>query len=159
MTDSILVSVRAEELLARLTAAPDKLRTNLERVIQRLSIEGQAIVKQKLSGPVLHNRTGTLRRSINRLVTSDESGVTATIGTNVKYAAVHEYGFDGIVTVSAYVRKAAVASKKGKVGGVAVAAHERHMKMPERSFLRSTVKEMEPKIRADIKAAALEALR
>ena len=157
MSDSILISVRAEELLARLTAAPDKLRANLERVIQRLSIEGQTIVKQKLGGPVLHNRTGTLRRSINRVVTSNESGVVATIGTNVKYAAVHEYGFDGVVTVSAYVRKAAVNAKTS--GPISVKTHTRHMKMPERSFLRSTIKDMAPKIRADIKAAALEALK
>lgn len=164
MSDGIFVSIRAEELLARLTAAPDRLRDSMWRVMQRLSIEAQAIVKQKLSGPVLHNRTGTLRRSINRLVTNDVNGIVARIGTNVRYAAVHEYGFDGDVVVKGHVRKIASRSVgKGKnqtVQGIAfVSTYTRHMTMPERSFLRSTIIEMQPKIRADIKAAALEALK
>lgn len=164
MSDGIFVSVRAEELLARLTAAPDRLRVSMERVMQRLSIEVQTLVKQKLSGPVLHVQTGTLRRSINRLVTSDSNGVVAQVGTNVRYAAVHEYGFDGEVTVKGHVRKVASRSegkgKKQTVQGIAfVPTHTRHMRMPERSFLRSAIIEMQPKIRADIKAAALEALK
>lgn len=46
-------------------------------------------VRNKLSGQVLHRRTGTLAKSLNWKLTSDFS---ATIGTNVAYAAIHEFG-------------------------------------------------------------------
>lgn len=164
MNDGILVSVRAEAFLAKISAAPEKFRQNMRRVVDRLSILVQTRTKEKLSGPVLHNRTGTLRRSINRVVLDDASGVVATVGTNVRYAAVHEYGFDGEVTVRAHVRKVASRSvgkgKKQTVQGIAfVQQHQRHMVLPERSFLRSSVRELAPQIRADIKAVALESLK
>lgn len=161
---NVLIDLRAERFLAMLTAAPGKLQEKLRATVERLSIEIQTAIKQKLAGEVLHTRTGTLRRSINRVVTADSSGVFATEGTNVRYAAVHEYGFNGTVTVAAHVRKVASRSvgkgKKQTVQGVAfVKEHTRHMRMPERSFLRSTLREFTPRIRSELKAAALEALR
>lgn len=165
MSDGLNVDIRAETFLASLKGAADRLAANLLRAVTRLSIEIQTAVKRKLSGEVLHNRTGTLRRSINRVVTQDSHGVIATEGTNVRYAAIHEYGFNGEVTVAEHVRKAAgaaVGKKGGKTpagGTVNVRSHVRHVVMPERSFLRSTLRDFTPKIQTDLRAAALEALR
>lgn len=164
MTTGLIVSIQAEEFLARLRGAPQRLRAAMEAVVQRLSIMVQGKVKDKLTGQVLHVRSGTLRRSINRVVQSDTAGVVATVGTNVRYAAVHEYGFDGDVTVRAHVRRVASRSvgkgKKLSVQGVAfVREHTRHMHVPETSFLRSVLIESGAQIRADIKAAAVGALR
>lgn len=129
------------------------MQAALLRVMNRLSIEVQRGVKDKLTGPVLHVRTGTLRRSINRRVEQIGGGVTATIGTNVKYAGVHEFGFQGTVDVREHVRR----MKSGT--NVAVRAHARQVDMPERSFLRSTVTDMAPHIKAEIRKAVLAAVR
>lgn len=162
---NLTASIRAEALLARLGGASDVLAAEMRRVLTKLSIEVQAAVKaEKLSGQVLHVRTGTLRRSINRKVFEDASGFYAQVGTNVKYAAAHEYGFTGSVSVKSHLRR--VYSKllkkpKGKesIRQVVVREHRRFVNLPERSFLRSTVKEMFPRIQRELKAAALRALK
>lgn len=165
MSDGLTVSLRAEALLARLSAAPDRLERAVAAEVRRLAIRMQARVKaQKLTGQVLHVRTGTLRRSINQQVHVEGSKVWATVGTNVRYAAAHEYGFVGEVSVRGHTRKVASRSafqgRRQVLQGVAfVAAHSRRVNLPERSFLRSTLREMAPEIRTGIRAAALAALR
>lgn len=150
----LIVNISAEQFLARLRGTGDRLAQNMQRVVTRLSIEVQAAVKDKLTGGVLHVRTGTLRRSINRVVvTTPDGGALATVGTNVVYAGVHEFGFHGPVNVRAFVRKAP------KTGApVNVRAHAMQMNMPERSFLRSTLTDFTPRIRSELRAAALEAV-
>lgn len=163
----LTVSVRGEALLARLAGTSDRLQSNIRTAVQRLSIVVQTGVKEgKLTGQVLHARTGTLRRSINRVVTEDASGVYATVGTNVVYAAPHEYGFDGIVNVRAHTRRAqAQMALKGKkrpsksAGTINVREFTRHMVMPERSFLRSELKDRESEIRETLRQATLQAVR
>lgn len=174
-------SIKAEAFLARLSGASDRLRRAMLLVVNRLTIEVQAVVKRKLSGEVLHVRSGTLRRSVNRRVVEEGGSVVGSVGTNVRYAAPHEYGFTGDVQVRGHSRRSArqlalarwrrkkdgtlveVAGSYKKAGGGAgevwVAPHVRHVNMPERSFLRSTLREFSDKIRRDVRAAALEALR
>lgn len=131
---NITVSLQAETLLARLAGTESRLRTGLRSAVERLSIGVQAAVKEdKLSGQVLHVRSGTLRRSINRVVTETPSGVFATVGTNVVYAAIHEYG-----------------GATGRNGSV---------QMPVRSFLRSTLAERETTIRETLRSAGMQAVR
>jgi phage gpG-like protein len=150
----LIVSMRAEALLARLTGGQERLMANLRSVVNRLSIEVQTSVKEdKLTGQALSVRTGTLRRSINRVVTESQDSVIATVGTNVKYAAVHEYGFDGDVTVKAHTRTSVLGNE------VNVRSFTRHMHMPERSFLRSTLKARETEIRETLRGAILQAVR
>lgn len=158
-------SIRAEAFLSRLSASPERLAASMRAVLNRLSIRVQSVVKEsKLTGQVLHVRSGTLRRSINRRLMEDSKGFFAQVGTNVKYGAVHEYGFTGTVNVRAYVRRlyesAQVGKKKRKVtGSVLVKAHQRAVRIPERSYLRSTVREMMPYIRREIRQEALKAIK
>jgi phage gpG-like protein len=173
-----LVSIKAEAFLARLSGSADRLRQAMLRVVNRLTIEVQAVVKRKLTGEVLHVRSGTLRRSVNRKVVEESGSVVGSVGTNVRYAAAHEYGFKGDVQVQGHVRKVAsrstfrnagatvtangISVRKGKMlsQGIAfVQPHVRSVNMPERSFLRSTLREFSDKIKRDVRAAALEALK
>jgi phage gpG-like protein len=151
---NLTVDVRAEQLLAQLAGSGDRFMADQAVAVDRLSIEVQALVKDtKLSGQVLHTRTGTLRRSINRKIIKTPSTVAAEVGTNVVYAAVHEYGFDGPVNVREHTRKLAG-------GGTAnVRAYVMSMHMPERSFLRSTLDEQTTHIIETLRAAALKSLR
>ena len=70
------------------------------------------------------------------------------IGSSVKYARVHEFGFKGIVKVPGHTRK-----------GRPVRAHDRHMVMTERKMVRNSITECLPKYMAGLKAACLRALR
>lgn len=161
------VSIRAESFLARIEGMGARLHESVLRAVTRLSIDVQDKVKDKLSGPVLHvGKTGTLRRSINRVVRDQPSEIMAQVGTNLVYAAVHEYGFDGIVNVREYTRRSAAQLAVGRKsrakkseGTITVRAHTMHMRVPERSYLRSTVREQAGAISGNIKAAAREALQ
>ena len=65
------------------------------------------MVSDKLSGQVLKNRTGTLRRSINQHVEETDTSITGILGADMdiaRYARAHEYGFRGTVQVPAHTR-------------------------------------------------------
>ena len=118
-----------ERVIQRFYSMPDDLRQKLRYAIEIEAMYETAYIKNsKLSGQVLHVRTGTLRRSITHRLTSNESSVKATIGTNVIYAAIHEYG--GII------------HQKNRV-----------IHMPMRSFMRSTLKDNKQRIINAIKNA------
>lgn len=163
MTDGVHLSLRAETFLARMQGKVPQLQAGTREAVTRLSVIVQTGVKEgRLSGQVLHVRSGTLRRSVNRRVETSDSGTIAIVGTNVRYAAVHEYGFDGDVTVKAHTRRsvlqlAAQRTKRDKKsdGTIQVRSFTRHMRMPERSFLRSEVKARADEIRRTLREAAL----
>jgi len=71
-------------------------------------------------GSYLAAPTGTLRRSLTKKVKVGGNGVSAKIGTNIKYAAIHEYG--------------------GTTG------RNRSVTMPERPFLRPSIQKNRPRI-------------
>lgn len=140
--------VGGEEVIARFAAMPGRLRQELAAGIGRAVLLVQVRSKEKLSDEVLHVRTGRLRRSVNTQVTQAGDRVTGIVGTNVAYAAAHEYGFQGVVSVAESLRRT-------KLGNTAtVRAHDRHMNLPERSFLRSALRELQPEIRDEISLSA-----
>lgn len=135
------------EIIGEVTVRRDMLalgpifREELIKAMRANAIELQGYVKsKKLSGQVLKNRTGTLRRSINQKVEATSEGVFASVGTNVRYGAVHEFGFKGKVSVKQHLRTIK--------GGTAhtVSAHTRTVALPERSFLRTAIREMREKL-------------
>lgn len=133
-------------VVERLRAAPIPLRAALRVALERCALELLTRAKEKLGGPVLKVKTGRLRRSITYKVDDSPSGsVSATVGTNVVYAARHEFGFRGEETVRAHLRKIKTAfGKPITPTTIAVASHTRIANTPERSFLRSSLKELRP---------------
>jgi phage gpG-like protein len=144
------------QLIARLNAMPDRLRSGIVRAITRLGFQLEARVKQKLSGEVLKVRTGTLRNSIHTRVAQSTSSVTASVGTNVKYARIHEFGG----RTPAHTIPKGGALPKGRAlafewrGQQVFFRKVNHpgSRIPERSFLRSALKELEPRIKAELEA-------
>lgn len=119
------------------------------------------IRRNKLSGQVLGVRTGTLRRSIDQaVVTASSNRVTGEVGTNLKYGIAHEYGFNGSVNVKAHLRqiKQAFGRPLKQPVFVPVRAYSRHVSLPERSFLRSALKDLQPAIEADLRGAIERAI-
>jgi phage gpG-like protein len=148
-------------LVARLDAMPGRLRDGLARTVTRLGLELQRKVQdEKLTGQVLKVRTGSLRSSINTRTERSASEVAASVGTNIAYGRVHEYGFDGTVGVRAHLRQITQAfGRPIAPTAVAVRAHSRHVHLPERSFLRSALAELAPRIEEELRLAVDEALR
>lgn len=137
---------------------PDELRDGLRALkpvfamgaIMRGMEKGAAymvgkITEDRLTGkgpfPVADHRlgvvTGMLRRSFHWAGAARVNGneVTTEIGANVVYAAAHEFGYVGAVTVKEHVRK----TKKG--GAATVKEHERKVNIPERAPIRTGIAE------------------
>lgn len=136
----------------------EKIIGGMSATIARLVITLQRNVKIKLSGGVLNVRTGRLRRSINmELRGVDTPQVEGRVGTNVVYARPNEFGYNG--TVKEHMRTIKEAFGKPLKAPVtfSVPAHTTHL--PERSFLRSALAELQPEIKRSLKGAATEMLK
>lgn len=168
----LVIAVHSEDFQASMAGKADDLRRALVLKVTKLSIDLQRSVKEdKLTGQVLHVRTGTLRRSINREVQERPDGVFAIVGTNVKYAAIHEFGGSILMLprerITSFYVNADGSRKKGFAKSSEANYVMKHaarnfgtyITMPERSFLRSTFEEFKPRIKDELRATVMEVLR
>jgi hypothetical protein len=159
----ITVDIIGEErLVARFKGAPQLIRERLLRAVRLewLRLQGY-IVASKLSGQVLKRRTGNLATSINAGGPSTASAfiegpleIVGRVGTKVWYGRVHELG--GAFQIKPHVRTITqVFGRPIAPTQVQVRAYTAHF--PERSFLRSGLRDMSSTIRANLARAAAEA--
>ena len=174
--------VGGDAILAKFAGYRSRVQEELRKAVEKSAIQVQGVVKAKLSGEVLKAQTGTLRRSINYKMVEEGSNIAGSVGTNVAYAAVHEYGFNGTVSVRAHLRRTrgqvqaatttrrnsrgelvsrtAKTGAKGRgTGTIQVGAFSRRMHVPERSFLRASLRDMSGTIRTNLTAAVMGALK
>jgi phage gpG-like protein len=150
--------VGADALAGRLEAMPRRLASALAQEASRLGEELRAAVERNLSGGVLQQRSGRLASSIAMSVALSGGAVRATLGSDVPYAAIHEYG--GVIPAHQILPKSARALAfpwQGR-GRLFRRVEMPPVRMPERSFLRSALAEMEPEIRAAMADAASRAV-
>jgi hypothetical protein len=175
---SIELSQEAKNIIARLGSV-DWL---LDAMRRRMDTENQftvdAIVEKRLTGkgpfpPAEHRlgeRTHRLRPSLRR-TDSEVSGsaVMGSIGTNVIYAGVHEYGFDGEVTIRPHSRKRIETQsfaglgkrtlrRKVRKADTFVGAFKRRMKLPARAPITTGVEERIPALGAGISQAIVDGM-
>ena len=149
----------AKETVAALQMLPNTVSDAIWRSVTRQTLKLQAhVVRDYLSGQVLRVVTGALRRSIQSMVRREG---TATIGEvfsagDVKYAAIHEFGFNGPETVRQHIRTMVFGKT---VPPFSVGPFERHMNMPARPFMRPALADSEAGIYAAIRADAEAAIR
>lgn len=96
MADSefVLTLHGEKELLKKIEALPTKIRERVGRTAlskAALLLENH-IKRDKLSGTVLHVRSGRLRGSITHEVSRVGDDLIARIGTKLVYARIHEFG-------------------------------------------------------------------
>lgn len=162
----IVLTPRAQQLLAAAPAWPLALKPAIVAAMDRQNeLTTGYIQRTKLSVPgsrTLGVRTNRLRLSArpSKAVVSGD-GILSAIGSNVKYAGVHEFGFDGTVKVRAFTRRQVsndVVRGQGRRGfrarergervtasGFArVKAHTRRMRFPARAMFRSGIEERLP---------------
>src|SRR6266487_466271 len=178
---TIQLSPSAIALADKFRRAPTEFPQAIKRGMTRaLSIVAGRIQEKRLTGhgPFdvaehrLGERSGQLKlrtRSTDATVTSEgnHAVVTGAIGSSVKYAAVHEFGFEGDVTVKAHVRgiyrrtsRAGKPLKKPKRTGTAdVRSYSRHMSIPERAPFRTGIRENTEYIASEIEKELLTSLK
>jgi phage gpG-like protein len=162
--------VKGQDAVQRLQAAGPRIASALEKSVLSMAIKLTGKVKsQKLSGQVLHVRSNALRSSVHYETHFAPTKKMAEVGTNVKYARIHEYG--GKIKHYARSQRAYFRmSKNGEVGSrfvkksrsnfaqwVTIGEHS--VVMPERSFLRSAARELIPEIDSALKEALNAELR
>ncbi len=95
------------------------------------------IVKYKLSGQVLKRRSGHLAGSITSEVRgSNESDVVGRVGTNLKYARIHEFGGD--------IRPVRAKALHFFIGKIEI--FTQHVKIPKRPYIKPAIEELAPKL-------------
>ena len=151
---------KGEDLGKKFRDSIPNIESGVQKEIMRLALKMTGSVMNKLSGDILKVRTGRLRRSIHPEWDFKPGHMGATVGTNVEYAAIHEYGFKGTVQVKSFQREMTKAfGRPIAPKQVTVSAHSRNINMPESSFLRSALKEMRPEIIEGLKNAVAKELK
>lgn len=175
-TIRIELTTSAKALLARAPQWPRALTTQLVRALDTENeLTVGHIVKERATGkgpfPVsegkLGVRTSRYRRSIRRTKAAVVgSTIESAIGSNVRYAGAHEFGFSGVVNVRAHrsqnraldvfqvrggnlVRGWELPGAGGRgrrvaTGFTTVRAHQMRMNMPARSPIRRGIEDRVP---------------
>lgn len=156
MTVKIDFKIDNTKLVKHLATLKQKSRDNLKQVITNLAIRLTNIIKRdKLTGQVLKVQTGRLRNSIHYSVINSPSLISGLVATtNVKYAKIHEYGYNGPVTIKSHLRNIKQAFGKSiKAKDITIKSYVRNTNFKERSFMNSALREFTPTIKREIAAA------
>ncbi len=146
--------------VAALDAALDSYAGDLaDALAAKADVLAQALVdkirNEKLAGEVLQSRSGALAASIAAEISSDPEQIVATISSQgVEYAAIQEYG--GETSAHEILPSKAAALAFVVNGALRFARRVEHpgSVIPERSFLRSSLDEMQDVIVAELADAA-----
>ncbi len=148
------------ELIAKLDGLPQAVHDALLQKVTELSLMLEEKVKGKLSDDVLHVRTGNLRRSIFSEVDDQGSAIFGKVASSgdVPYAAIHEFG--GKTPAHDILPSKAQALAFVMEGKTVLAKIVRHpgSNIPERSYLRSSLGDMQETIIEGLTQAVQEGL-
>jgi phage gpG-like protein len=154
--------IGSKEVISKIETLGTRLNAAARMAVQRLTYALEAYVKKnKLSGDPLHVRSGNLRNSVNSQFEFDRNNATGTVGTGIVYAAIQEFGGEihmhrdaGKVKLREDVKGELLRQADYKNLAIFAAAHHKRFReveskaadwtihMPERSFLRSSLREM-----------------
>ena len=150
-----------KELIARLDAMPDKLRSALRAKVSALALKLEAKVKGKLTNDVLNVRSGDLRRSIYSDVQDSGDSVTGKVASSgdVKYAAIQEYGGTTKPHVIEAVNGKALAFQMNGKQVFFRRINHPGSNIPERSFLRSSLTDMRDEITTELEQTVNSVLK
>jgi phage gpG-like protein len=82
-----------QAVLDRFKRIPETTGMSVRDTMNALVLHLLGYIKtQKLSGQVLHRRTGQLSRSMTSLVEQDGKEIKGEVSTNIPYAFTHEFG-------------------------------------------------------------------
>lgn len=149
-------------LLAKLEATTGKVVAAAKTSLDMWATELAGYIRSdKLSGDPLNRRSGRLSQSVHPIQASDTSSsisAGAGGGAGVPYAKIHEYG--GLIPahVVAVKNAQALCFSVGGLKRFAKAVQIPDVQMPERSYMRSALREQAPEGIAELRAAVREAI-
>lgn len=149
--------VGGKKLVAKFGKMGGVLSEALGRRLRTLVIAMQSYVQtRKLQGQVLHHRSGVLSRSIDWRVDVDPGRVFAKlfVGKQAWYGKIHEYGGRFQVPSHESVRTKVFGKT---VEPFSVFVREHFVVFPERSFMRSSLKEWTSRAVEQVRRAVGEA--
>jgi phage gpG-like protein len=158
---SVDVSIKGDlAIVAKFDSMGQRLHDRLLLTINKLGLNLHGIVITNLSGRVLKRQTGRLSQSQNIAMVDEPNRVETSVGFNrqtVPYGAIHEFG--GTTKAHLIEAKNAKALRFVMNGELMFRRKVNHpgSKMPERSFLRSALKEIAPEAVAEITKAVAQA--
>ena len=158
MTYGITIKVEGlDRVVQHFDALPERFRAQLRPAIIELTRELTSRVRQKLSGGVLNIRSGKLLASIQSELIEEPTRIFGQVSSvGVIYAAIHEYG--GIIKHPGSSKFQSWVGSDGKrVFTHFTKPHD--IPIPERSYMRSSLAEMEAQIVARLTAASMPAAR
>lgn len=178
-TVQIQFTPQAQALLAKFEQLPQRTLRGIARGLDQANQLTIGIIQKDFlsypkSGPttpeglrVITNRLRGSIRASKAVITGDS--VQASIGSNVKYAAVHEFGFTGTVMVGGGIRKRSVTKqfltktgkatqRKVRVGDVMVRPHSRKMNLPARAPVRRGILRSMDTTKQAVSAAVIKEL-
>jgi phage gpG-like protein len=149
-----------EETSARFDAYPAALQAALGAKATDLAAALADLVKNdKLSGAVLNTRSGALGHSITASVTAETDGFLASVGSDgdIKYAAIQEYGGKTSAHEILPSKGDVLAFVTGDGQHFARRVEHPGSLIPERSYLRSALADMNDEIVTALADAAAKA--
>ena len=149
-----IVVVGQEQVTAHIARLDDDVRSRLTSALQDIGVSFIEYVKSnKLSGSPLTSRTGNLANSLRSEVVSTDDGISLTASANTPYAAIQEYG--GTTSPHIIEPKNKSVLRFMMNGKAVFASRVNHpgSKIPSRSYMRSSLTEMEPQIVSRLQAA------
>lgn len=154
----VTAEVRSDaKIIQHFQSLPDDLRRNLRPEVVSLTRQLARLVREKLSGAVLHKRSGKLFDSIKSEMVETPSELYGRVySSGVPYAAIHEYG--GVTSPHQIVAKNAKSLAFMLGGQMRFFKMVNHpgSKIPERSYLRSSLDEMRDEIVARLSGVTIE---
>ncbi len=152
-----------KRLIDRLGSLPAAIQQALYIKSTVLALKLEKLVKTgKLNGQVLNRITGALSRSIHNKVEKIGGSVVGSVFSSgdVKYARIHEYGGQTAPHIILPKKASVLAFISG--GGKQVFARKVNhpgSKIPERSFLRSSLRDMSTEISLGLKEAVVKSVQ
>ena len=152
---SAMVTVSVFGLNSRLAmlnkVAPSAVKRGMAAGVLAATIEVQGQVKHLLEGTVLNRRSARLWRSITADA-FDKTGTTVgVVGTNVRYAAIHEFG--GVIRPK---KPGGFLVWKGGDGGAIFA---REVNMPRRPYMSRAFSEKKQAVRDIVMRNVMQTVR
>jgi phage gpG-like protein len=145
-----------------LTTIPAQVHARLETEVYTLVEKlRNHVITDKLLGQVLQRRSGRLGQSIQQRVTSTQSEVTGMVYSagDVPYARIHEYGGKTAAHIIEARNAEALSFVMGGRQVFAKKVNHPGSVMPERSYMRSSLRDMKDEIIEGMKRAVGEGLQ
>ncbi len=178
MPEQFRIEINDGGIPERMAAFPQRAARAIARAMdEQNELTVSAIIQRRLSFSRdepstmegLRVQSGRLRRSMRRtkaIIQGDQ--VVSAIGSNVKYAGIHEEGFSGTVQIPGHQRRqtkrlsfrfgGSTRSRETQGRDIFVKPHSRRMNLPARRFMARTIEERLPQYRDAIVKAVHSAL-